>query len=247
MFATDSKKLSLFSRILLSFGVMLASSVSSAAAPIKTNFILGMDVNGQRLNLYQDCEEGSVTCDNMLLVAPDLQRLGLTKPSDQRLDTSPYRVKLYPAKTVHSLCKDGVSPCRFHGYSFEGAGIKGFIDPAYNTIQIENDRTAADNTVDYVENTTYLPLTAQASLIDSIYKASDKKLNDSYKGTLEEVRQLYGSEMVGDLKKEQIQWLKQRSKNCGADANHLPRTQAEKVCFIQQNNLRDRAWFLWID
>ncbi|MGO1474748.1 MAG: hypothetical protein ACTHWC_07670, partial [Psychrobacter sp.] len=56
-----------------------------------------------------------------------------------------------------------------------------------------------------------------------------------------------GCTRPADLKKEQIQWIKQRSKDCGADATHQPRSQAEKVYFIQQNDTRERAWFLWID
>ncbi|MBE0406385.1 DUF1311 domain-containing protein [Psychrobacter sp. FME6] len=52
---------------------------------------------------------------------------------------------------------------------------------------------------------------------------------------------------AADLKKEQIQWIKQRSKDCGADATHQPRSQAEKACFIQQNDTREQAWFLWTD
>ena len=61
------------------------------------------------------------------------------------------------------------------------------------------------------------------------------------------VRRLYGEEMAADLQQEQRQWIKQRSQDCGADVSHQPRTQAEKVCFIQQNDTREQAWFLWID
>ncbi|MDX2373949.1 hypothetical protein NJD71_07395 [Psychrobacter sp. PP-21] len=50
----------------------LVTAVSSAATPVQANFILGMDIQGQRLNLYKGCEEGNVTCSDMLLVAPDL-------------------------------------------------------------------------------------------------------------------------------------------------------------------------------
>jgi len=53
--------------------------------------------------------------------------------------------------------------------------------------------------------------------------------------------------MAADLKQEQIAWIKQRSKDCGANASNQPRTQAKKVCFIQRNNTREQAWFLWID
>ena len=100
--------------------LMLATSVSSAVTPVKANFILGMDVQGQRLNLYHGCGEGHVSCDDMLLVAPDLGRLLQTEQLRERKNKSPYTVKLYPAKTKHSLCNDGVTPCGFQGYRFKG-------------------------------------------------------------------------------------------------------------------------------
>ena len=116
--------------------LMLAASVSSAVAPVEANFILGMDVQGQRLNLYHGCGEGRVTCDDMLLVAPDLERLLQTKQLGKRQITSPYAVRLYSAKTKHSLCNDGVTPCGFQGYRFKDDAVNGFIDQANNEIYI---------------------------------------------------------------------------------------------------------------
>ncbi len=234
-------------RVSLFASLMLCASFSSAVAPTEANFILGMDVQGQRLNLYRDCEEGSVTCDNMLLVAPDLGRLLQTKQLGERQNKSPYAVKLYPAKTKHSLCKDGVTPCGFQGYSFEDEDFNGFIDPSNKEITIGSNWTEDSATLSYQENSTYLPLASQAGLINDKYKSSDHDMNINYRGTRYEVRRLYGEEMAADLKKGQIQWIKQRSKDCGADAKHQPRTQAEKVCFIQQNNARMEEYFLWID
>ena len=231
----------------VSVSLLLAASFSAAVLPAEANFVLGMDVQGQRLNLYEDCEEGSVTCDNMLLVAPDLQRLWHIKPYDKSIDKSPYSVKLYPAKTKHSLCNDGVTPCGFQGYQFEGNGIKGFINPIDKKIHAGNEWTLDGSSVTYKENSTYLPLVSQTALINSQYVASDQALNKSYQIARNEVRRLYGERMEADLKQEQIQWIKQRSKDCGANAQHQPRTQAEKVCFIQQNDSREKDYFLWID
>ncbi|MGM8937767.1 lysozyme inhibitor LprI family protein [Psychrobacter glaciei] len=92
-----------------------------------------------------------------------------------------------------------------------------------------------------------MPLASQVGLINDRYKSSDQALNNSYRGIRDEVRRLYGKQMADDLKQEQVEWIKQRSKDCGADVKHQPRTQAEKVCFIQQNDTREQAWFLWID
>lgn len=240
-------KLRLLKQTGISVSLLLAASFSTAVVPVEANFELGMDVQGQRLNLYQGCEEGNVTCDDMLLVAPDLQRLWRINPYDKSIDKSPYSVKLYPAKTKHSLCKDGVTPCGFQGYQFEGNGIKGFIDPIDKKIYAGNEWTLDGSSVAYKENLTYLPLNSQAALINSKYADSDKALNKSYQVTRNEVRRLYGKSMEADLKKEQIQWIKQRSKDCGADAQHQPRTQAEKLCFIQKNDSREADYFLWID
>ena len=247
MFFISPNILGLLKRTILLSSLVLASSFSSAVTPIEAKFIVGMDIQGQRLNLYSDCKEGSVTCDNMLLVAPDLGRLWQTKQVGKKLDNTPYSVKFYAAKTKHSVCKDGVTPCKFQGYVFEGKDFSGFIDPSNHEIYIESNSTSDSYNFSYKENTTYLPLVSQAGLIDGIYETSDQQINSDYHDIRQEVSRLYGKEMAADLKQEQIAWIKQRSKDCGANASHQPRTQAEKVCFIQRNNIRKQAWFLWID
>jgi len=205
---------------------------------------MGMDIQGQRLNLYESCAEGGVTCNNMLLVAPDLERLLQTTPEPSK---SPYAIKYYSAQTKHSLCKDGVTPCRFQGYTFEGEDFDGFIDTSNHEISIKSKWTTDTYKASYKETATYLPLASQAKMIDNMYEMSDQSMNINYSGIRQEVSRLYGKEMAVDLKQEQIAWIKQRSKDCGADTSHQPRTQAEKVCFIQRNNTREQAWFLWID
>ena len=226
---------------------MLTASFSSAVTPVKANFILGMDVQGQRLNLYHGCGEGSVSCDDMLLVAPDLGRLLQTKQLRKRQSKSPYVVRLYSAKTKHSLCNDGVTPCGFQGYRFKGEDVNGFIEPANGEIYIENNRTQDSATFSYQENSTYLPLVSQAGLIDSLYKNSDKALNDNYLSVRRDIINNYGQTSANNFKEDQLKWVINRSKDCGADTKHLPRTQAEKVCFIQKNTERMESYFLWID
>ena len=227
--------------------LMLAASVSSAVTPVKANFILGMDVQGQRLNLYHGCGEGRVTCDDMLLVAPDLGRLLQTEQLRERKDKSPYTVKLYPTKTKHSLCNDGVTPCGFQGYRFKGKEVNGFIDPANSEIYIENNRTQESATFSYKENSNYLPLASQAELIDRLYQNSDKELNDNYLSVRGNIIKVYGPVLANKFKEDQLKWVVNRSKDCGADAKHLPRTQAEKVCFIQKNIKQMENYFYWID
>ena len=227
--------------------LMLAASISSAVAPVEANFILGMDIQGQRLNLYHGCGEGHVTCDDMLLVAPDLGRLLQTEQLGKRQSKSPYAVRLYSAKTKYSLCKNGVTPCSFQGYRFKGKDVNGFIDPANNEIYIESNRTKHSATLSYKENPTYLPLTSQAGLVDRLYQNSDKALNDNYLSVRGDIIKNYGQTSGNNFKEDQLKWVVNRSKYCGADAKHLPRTQAEKVCFIQKNTEQMESYFLWID
>ena len=92
-----------------------------------------------------------------------------------------------------------------------------------------------------------MPLLSQAILINSIYADSDKALNNHYNSAHEEVTRLHGKKIANDLKKDQVDWVIKRSKDCGANDKHLPRTQSEKVCFIQKNEARSQEYFLWID
>ncbi len=236
-------------RLLLPFilPLLLLPQLSMAAAPLQSNFIMGLDIQGQRLNLYDGCPEGYVSCDDMLLVAPDLARMAFAAPAEKGLNISPYTIKLYPARTKHSLCKDGVTSCGFQGYSFDGEDINGFINTASHEIWITSNWTDDSQTLPYQESSTYLPLVSRAGLIDSLYDKANKALNINYQGTRKEVKRIYGQDNADALKDEQLNWIIERSKDCGADDKHLPRTQAEKVCFIQKNNSRMEAYFLWID
>ncbi|SLJ85394.1 lysozyme inhibitor LprI family protein [Psychrobacter sp. DAB_AL43B] len=227
--------------------LMLIASVSSAVTPVKAHFILGMDVQGQRLNLYHGCVEGHVTCDDMLLVAPDLGRLLQTEQLGKRQNKLPYTVKLYSAKTKHSLCNDGVTPCGFQGYRFKGEDFNGFIDQGNKELYIASNWTTDSATFCYKENSTYLPLVSQARLIDSLYKTSDKELNRNYLLTRRDIIKFYGQNSANDFKENQRKWVIERSQDCGADSQHLPRTQAEKVCFIQKNAAQMEEYFFWID
>ena len=64
-------------------------------------------------SIERRCEEGRVSCDNVLLKK-------LNKKTGERL-------KIIGA-THHSKCADGFSPCRFVGYIFEKDGLRIFID-----------------------------------------------------------------------------------------------------------------------
>lgn len=234
-------------RTLVALGLWSLSCASMAVTPVESNYLLGLDVQGQRLNLYHGCAEGSVTCDDIILVAQDLTGWAFRDRTPSKRLPRPLPVVSYSAQTHHSTCKDGKSPCRFQGYGFFNEQIDGFIDPSANILYLTNKLTQQKVELTYKEQPVYLPLTSQASLVDSIYQSSDKEINDSYQSTRREIAKLYGYESASELKKDQIQWILQRSKYCGADTHHQPRSQAEKVCFIQQNINRLDDYFLWID
>ncbi|MFT5097251.1 MAG: hypothetical protein ACI9JO_001279, partial [Psychrobacter okhotskensis] len=125
--------------------------------------------------------------------------------------------------------------------------FNGFIDPSNKEITVGSQWREDSATFSYQENSTYLPLASQAGLIDSLYKTSDKDLNSSYKLVGKDIENVYGQDSLNAFKKDQVRWIRQRSKDCEADSRHQPSTQAEKVCFIQQNDSREQSWFLWID
>lgn len=56
------------------------------------------------VEIERHCQEGSVTCDKVSYV-------GVSKTSGNRIELK--------GKTLHSLCADGVTPCRFQGYQFK--------------------------------------------------------------------------------------------------------------------------------
>ncbi|MRX08573.1 hypothetical protein GJ697_12055 [Pseudoduganella sp. FT25W] len=64
------------------------------------------------IQIISNCAEGSVTCDNVNYV-------GTSKKTGKSV-----RLR---GKTVHSLCADGVTPCRFQGYEFKSGNTHYFV------------------------------------------------------------------------------------------------------------------------
>ena len=239
------------SQIILMILWLLLPSISMAVTPDRSSYILGMNIQGQRLNLYSNCTKDdmakSMACSDMSLVASDLTYWPFAIGESHQSMKPPLDVKAYPTAAKHKLCKDDTMPCRFQGYQFAGKRVRGFIDPRNNMIKIMDITTRNKVNLSYKTVEDYLPLIGQSSQIDTQYAASDKRLNDSYQAAKKEVAQLYGYESATDLKQDQIAWLIRRSAICGADRHYRPRSQAEKVCFIQQNDARISEYYLWID
>ena len=229
---------------------LLGISVNTLAVTSdKDHYFLGMYAQGRTFNLYYGCAEGNVTCDDMLLVAPDLKRWALTHDKPDFQNKPPFTAQYYPAKTVHSMGIDGV-PSMFHGYAFSDKDntISGFIDPSNQTISITRidgfDQTTYK--YGYREANEYLSLTDDAKLVEFKYQQSDKRLNQSYRNIKEEVANIYGQQSAQALKKDQIIWIQNRSRLCGADKHHQPRSQIEKLCFMQLNQNREDRFSLWL-
>ncbi len=85
------------------FALVFISSVVSAETLTTDNFIIQVE---------RGCEEGVVTCDTMKFI---YSPIGASKKQG------------VIGKTVHSLCADGVTPCKFQGYEFLADGAKYFI------------------------------------------------------------------------------------------------------------------------
>ena len=95
---------------------LLVGALASLAIPVAA-----IDAEAQGMyssktyefSIERRCEEGRVSCDNVLLEARN-------KKTSERL-------RIVGA-THHSRCADGISPCRFIGYIFEKDGLRIFID-----------------------------------------------------------------------------------------------------------------------
>lgn len=69
------------------------------------------------------CEEGHVSCDNITFSVEN-QRDGTTRH--------------YVGESIHSLCADGESPCRFLGYRFR-AGCMSFTLYSHGYIEVVSE------------------------------------------------------------------------------------------------------------
>lgn len=67
-----------------------------------------LDTPGYKVTITQNCEEGNVTCD-------DVSYTGTSKKSGKAITLR--------GKTMHSTCRDGVTPCAFQGYVFRSGRV----------------------------------------------------------------------------------------------------------------------------
>ncbi len=92
-------------RALLALGFCAAGIVPAAAVEtLETpSFTITIDVR---------CEEGNVTCD-------DIRYVGTSKKTGKAIRLT--------GRTRHTICADGVTPCRFLGYEFKNGATVYFL------------------------------------------------------------------------------------------------------------------------
>jgi len=106
------------------FLCLLLCGVSATAATLTTdNYIITINVN---------CGEGDVSCS-------DVTYEGVSKKSGNS-------IKLQ-GKTWHTLCADGVTPCRFRGYIFQNGSYRYLVHQSglFQVIQDKNNVLVEEN------------------------------------------------------------------------------------------------------
>ena len=78
------------------------------------------------INIVANCAEGNVTCNNVTYVGRHL-KTGQT-------------IRLR-GQTVHTLCADKVTPCRFVGYSFRNREYRYFVGESPAVLEIWRGQT----------------------------------------------------------------------------------------------------------
>ena len=84
--------------IVISFGWLIEGAIADT-----------LTTKGFKIDIQVNCEEGNVTCNRVSYRAKDLK-------TGKSLRLS--------GKTIHSLCADGVTPCRFLGYEFRNRNYR---------------------------------------------------------------------------------------------------------------------------
>lgn len=78
------------------------------------------------INIVANCAEGNVTCNNVTYVGRHL-KTGQT-------------IRLR-GQTVHTLCADKVTPCRFLGYSFRNGTYRYFVGESPAVLEVWRGKT----------------------------------------------------------------------------------------------------------
>jgi hypothetical protein len=96
-------------------GIAVAALLSGSFAPAQSSAQLPgrvLDTPHFLVRIEVRCAEGEVTCDDVVYAG-----------RNKRTGASVTIV----GRTSHTLCADGVTPCRFLGYAFETGGFRYFV------------------------------------------------------------------------------------------------------------------------
>jgi hypothetical protein len=96
---------------------LLAPDASQFSVLETSSFIVKIEVR---------CPEGSVTCDNVIYT-------GTSKKNGKSISVK--------GRTMHSKCADGVTPCRFQGYTFDSGKINYTVLEEGELIVMNGDKT----------------------------------------------------------------------------------------------------------
>lgn len=88
-----------------------------------------LDTPGYRVEIIDQCDEGTVGCDNVLY-------RGTSKKSGNTLELK--------GRQLMRLCADGITPCHSLGYEFENGDTHYFVGEDGRLSVTRGDRTLVD-------------------------------------------------------------------------------------------------------
>ncbi|AOW15472.1 hypothetical protein LPB72_17160 [Hydrogenophaga crassostreae] len=94
---------------------MLTAADQTQAQSAGLGRVRTLETPGFTVHIEVTCAEGEVTCDRVFYRAESRR----TK-----------QVLTLRGSTRHSLCADGITPCRFLGYTFENGAVTCFVSDA---------------------------------------------------------------------------------------------------------------------
>lgn len=110
--STNFSKQSMTKKVLLCLSIVTIGSsaiLSSATQASATDGLAAtLTTKNYVVNIATNCEEGTVTCDNVTY-------RGISKQTGKAITLK--------GSTKHTTCADGITPCRFLGYEFKSGNI----------------------------------------------------------------------------------------------------------------------------
>ena len=80
--------------------------------PFTSSAMEELETKNYSITITSGCQEGEVSCSNFLYT-------GTSKASGQSI--------MLKGSSWHTLCADGVTPCRFLGYKFNNGNVTYFV------------------------------------------------------------------------------------------------------------------------